>query len=370
MPQTKSALIVLPTAILGGAERVMFNLALFLIDQGFNVTVYIMSRGNQPGWEEIESHSNFRFVVKDFKSEKSSLPFFFYSLFKMSRKNNFDYIFSTHTHVNAALSMLRNLSVVRCGSMVSRESTFIFERFYGLRRFFFKALYRYMYGAQDLLVCQTEAMKQSLISNLGFSPCKNVSVIPNPVNLKNIRNLMSDNISLDRDRKVIVACGRLVKIKRFDLIVDAFSSAALNKAAKLLIIGDGPELLGLESQVIALGLTEDVLFLGRQANPIKWFVHADIGVISSDKEGFPNVLLEMMAAGIPQIISTRCTDGVLSIPSIALVRTDSILDMAECLKNAVLSNVSNASIYQRYILDHRDIASFWDSVKRESSSRV
>lgn len=368
MPQTKSALIVLPTAMLGGAERVMFNLALFLLDQGFNVTVYIMSRGSQPGWENIKSHSNFRFVVKDFKSEKNSLPFFFYSLFKMSRKHNFDYIFSTHTHVNAALSMLRNLSVIRCGSMVSRESTFIFERFYGVRRAFFKALYRYMYGAQDLLVCQTEAMKQSLISNLGFSPCKNVSVIPNPVNLKNIHHLMSDGIDFNRDKKVIVACGRLVRIKRFDLVIDAFSSAALSKVAKLLIIGDGPELPDLKKQVLALDLTESVIFLGRQANPIKWFIHADVGVVSSDKEGFPNVLLEMMAAGVPQIISTRCTDGVLSIPSIALVSTGSVLDMAECLKSTVLSDVSNVSIYQRYILDHRDVASFWDSVKRECSN--
>ena len=128
----KKILIVLPTAVLGGAERVMFNLADFLLNEGHQVTVYAMSRGVQSGWETLTAKPGFSLTARSYKSEKTSLLSFVISMHSLSRKHRFDYVFSSHTHVNAALSFMRRLRILRCTHLVSRESTFVFERFFGI----------------------------------------------------------------------------------------------------------------------------------------------------------------------------------------------------------------------------------------------
>ena len=57
-----------------------------------------MSRGEQVGWESIIAHPNFEMIIKNYKSEKTSLPVFFFNIFYLSHINSYDYSFSSHTH--------------------------------------------------------------------------------------------------------------------------------------------------------------------------------------------------------------------------------------------------------------------------------
>ena len=231
-----------PTAVLGGAERTMFNIVMMLLKNGHHVTVYIMSRGEQLGWEKIKDHPNLKFVIKNYGSEKTSLPMFLISLIYLSYKNKYDYSFSSHTHVNGVLSFMRRLRLFRTKYLVSRESTFIFERFFGLWRLVFKLIYRFMYGKQDLIICQTERMKSSLIQNLGFKPANKIEVISNPVNIDYINQQLA-NSQIEKPFPIlIVGCGRLIPLKKFDLLIEAFSMVEVNfPDVGLVIIGDGPE---------------------------------------------------------------------------------------------------------------------------------
>lgn len=360
-----SLLFVFPTAVLGGAERVMFNLIMYLLKRGHNVTVYIMSRGEQPGWDGVKSFPNARLLIKDYPSEKSSLPMFFLSMLRLSFSSRFDLVFSSHTHVNAALSLMRKLGLLRCRAMVARESTFIFERYFGVVRLIFYVMYRFFYGAQDLLICQTEMMKKSLIHSLDFVPVKRIHVLPNPVNIENVTSMSQEPLKQAMPFAVnVVGCGRLIEIKAFDRLITGFSRIAPKyPMAGLVIIGDGPCREDLERLAEDAGLASRVFFAGRQDNPINWFAHADVGVISSVKEGFPNVLLEMMAAGTRQVISTPCTDGLASIPNIKLLRDGSVEAIAEGLDLALANKPNMANEYRKYIADNRSVSAFWHKVE-------
>lgn len=362
---TQNFLFVSPTAVLGGAERTMFNLITKLLDDGNEVTLYIMSRGKQDSWNNLETHPNFKMIAKNFSSEKTSLPAFFINLFLITWAEPYDYTFSSHTHVNGALSLMRKLKILRTNRLISRESTFIFDRFEGLPRQLFKFIYRYMYGSQDLVICQTDRMRSSLINSLGFKPSQNIQVIPNPVNMNYINKQLGLSDLTDKPyNRLIVSCGRFIPLKQFDILVKAFESISVQfPDAGLVIIGDGPEREKIEQLIKQLSLEDKVILTGKISNPIKWFNKADIGIISSSIEGFPNVLLEMMASGTKHIITTPCTDGVNNIPYITVAHSTSEDSISNTLRSCLANPVDNSVNNQKYIQDNRSVDIFWDRVQ-------
>lgn len=358
-------LFVSPTAVLGGAERTMFNIISMLLKKGHHVTVYIMSRGKQAGWESIKDHPNLTMIIKDHGSEKTSLPDFLFNLIFLSYNNKYEYAFSSHSHVNGVLSFMRRVRLFRTKYLISRESTFVFDRFFGPWRVLFKLIYKFMYGQQDLIICQTERMKSSLISNLGYMPAKKIAVISNPVNLDYIDYQVADSqINKRPFSTLLVGCGRLIPLKKFDWLIEAFAAIEGEfPKAGLVIIGDGPERESLQQLVARLGLQDKVIFTGKISNPIQWFASADIGVISSEIEGFPNVLIEMMASGTKQVISTPCTDGVDSIPHITVTKSCSKEAIEVALRQHLSHQVDNAVVNKKYISQYRSVEAFWQAVK-------
>lgn len=354
----KNILIVLPTATLGGAERVMCNLAAAYIKRGDRVLVYAMSRGEKPGWEHLIGRENFTLIAKNYKSEKTSLVSFSFSMFSITRSIDVDFVISTHTHVNAVLSLMRRVGWLRCRKLISRESTFIFERFFGWRRALFKFHYKYMYGSQDLLLCQTEGMMQSLVSNLGFLPVANISVISNPVDIDSINLKLSDNppgwTSNFVNKRLVVACGRLIPVKNYPVLIDAFRAVATQfPDLVLVIIGDGPEKSTLSRMVSDYSMLNSVIFIGRVNNVAAWFSRADVGIVVSIREGFPNVLLEMMCSGARHIITTPCSDGVYDLPFVTVTSDHSAHSLSTAIATAIEGNYCNQSMYKEYVAAER-----------------
>lgn len=111
---------------------------------------------------------------------------------------------------------------------------------------------------------------------------------------------------------VILTVGRLKKVKRHDLLLQAFTRLPVALGATLCIVGDGPEHAALEAMVDALDLRGRVLLPGYVADPTPYYARADVFVLSSDYEGFGNVIVEAMEFGVP-VVSTNCVAGPAEI---------------------------------------------------------
>ena len=135
-------------------------------------------------------------------------------------------------------------------------------------------------------------------------PRKLVSSIPNPV-FAGRRRPPTDERPLSCP--FVLGAGRFHPDKGFDRLLIAFSKIE-RRALALVILGDGGERASLASLSQALGLGRRVHFPGAVDDVERWYRHAEVFVLSSRVEGWPNVIVEAMANGCP-VVSFRCDYG-------------------------------------------------------------
>jgi glycosyltransferase involved in cell wall biosynthesis len=140
---------------------------------------------------------------------------------------------------------------------------------------------------------------------------RQIEIIPNPVQWP----LPDGQPRIDADsickpgRKLLLAAGRLAPQKGFDMLLDAFAMLCDRRPDwDLAIIGEGAERQGLEAQVSKLGLGARAVLPGWAGNIAELYRRADMYVMSSRYEGFPNTLAEAMAHGLPAV-SFDCETG-------------------------------------------------------------
>lgn len=134
-------------------------------------------------------------------------------------------------------------------------------------------------------------------------------VTPNPVTAPSVTK---DGYSISGPAKFI-SCARLAKIKQIDLMIEAFALIhSKYPDSQLTIYGEGPERKALESLIKNLDLTESIFLPGAIKDVYPELQSADIYLMTSFQEGFPNSLCEAMAIGLPTI-SFKCHDGLEEI---------------------------------------------------------
>ncbi|MED4400681.1 N-acetyl-alpha-D-glucosaminyl L-malate synthase BshA [Metabacillus fastidiosus] len=104
---------------------------------------------------------------------------------------------------------------------------------------------------------------------------------------------------IKEDEKVIIHVSNFRKVKRVQDVVHAFHLINKEIDAKLLLVGDGPEMTSVSKLVRDLNLEKQVLFLGKQDNLDELYSMSDLKLLLSEKESFGLVLLEAMACGVP-----------------------------------------------------------------------
>ena len=160
-----------------------------------------------------------------------------------------------------------------------------------INRFLIKTLYK----RANLVVPNSKKTEFDLKN---FFNIKNIKVIYNMIELPNCER---------REKELVfINIARLEPQKNHDLLIEAFKKANLN--AKLYIIGDGHLKEELINKVKNKKLEDKVFFLGRQKNVYKFLSIASCFILSSNYEGFPNVLIEALACNLP-VISTDCISG-------------------------------------------------------------
>jgi glycosyltransferase involved in cell wall biosynthesis len=163
---------------------------------------------------------------------------------------------------------------------------------------------RLSYPLADALMVQTKSVAAKYASTRW--PLRLVRVIPNPIPSQMVDIKKSVNKG---EKKRLLSVGRLDGQKQFGTLIKVFVTlAANNNDWTLRIIGEGPLRLVLENQIVALNLVGRVELLGRLENVAEELAQADVFVLTSAYEGFPNALLEAMAVGLP-CVTFDCPSG-------------------------------------------------------------
>lgn len=166
------------------------------------------------------------------------------------------------------------------------------------------------YPRANKIITVSEGVRKGILQQ-GVSP-QRVHFRPNPIDIHFIEQSLSKPAEWDipnlQTCTTLIALGRLHYHKGFDLLIQAFSKLNPLSNLQLVIIGDGAERLNLESQIKRLNLEQKVFLPGALSNPFATLKQADIFILSSRLEGWPLVLMEAMAIGLP-VISYDCPNG-------------------------------------------------------------
>jgi L-malate glycosyltransferase len=124
-----------------------------------------------------------------------------------------------------------------------------------------------------------------------------VHVAPPPAR----REALRAALGIGADELVVICVGRLVPLKRHDLLLQAF--AGLEFPARLVIVGDGPLRETLEREAAASAAASRISFLGSRSDVPELLGMSDVFALASDTEGLSCSVLEAMAAGLPSVVT-------------------------------------------------------------------
>ncbi|MEO9522543.1 MULTISPECIES: glycosyltransferase family 4 protein [Marinobacter] len=171
---------------------------------------------------------------------------------------------------------------------------------------------RYTYGHLTSLVAQTALSAQWLAENTTAKRDR-IVVIPNPVTLPMLVNeprfSLAESLQSIGCSRILLAVGRLGPEKGFDRLIDAFVQlSGQHPEWGLVILGEGGQRAALEEQCRASGLESRVRLPGAVGNVGECYQAADLYVLTSRFEGFPNTLMEALAHGLPAV-AVDCETG-------------------------------------------------------------
>jgi N-acetylgalactosamine-N,N'-diacetylbacillosaminyl-diphospho-undecaprenol 4-alpha-N-acetylgalactosaminyltransferase len=215
------------------------------------------------------------------------------------------------------------------------------------------------YPLSDKIIANATGITQDLYEHFGI-PINKLMVIGNPVDFPAINQQKNEPLPQETANRefIFIHVGRYEPQKNHRLLVDSFSKANIPDS-KLWLIGNGSGYAEIERHIQAIGLQKSIIQWGIQSNPFKFLAKAHAFVLSSDYEGFPNVLLEAMACGLP-VISTNCKSGPAELVS---PKEEPIFDHTTPFKiceYGILTRVGDAdslSLAMRHISKNKDLAS-------------
>lgn len=118
---------------------------------------------------------------------------------------------------------------------------------------------------------------------------------------RNDASHLREEFQIEKNEKVVIHVSNFRPVKRLPDVVKTFDKISKAMPAKLLLVGDGPEVSTVCKLVNRLGLDNKVLFLGKQDNLEELYSISDLKLLLSEKESFGLVALEAMACGVPCI---------------------------------------------------------------------
>jgi len=178
-----------------------------------------------------------------------------------------------------------------------------------------RRLFRWFSRCYDRAIANSSSGQQ-MLSELGFERSR-VAIVPNGHDSQRYLNALDREtirreFPVERNEKLLICVGRLIESKR---VCDAVAALSLIRAhghaAKLLVVGDGPERPALEAQARSLGLEDAVFFAGNRSHVIDLLRCSDLFLFPSETEGLSNAIIEACLARLP--IVACAVPGVVDV---------------------------------------------------------
>lgn len=332
----KRLAIFIPSLDDGGAQRLILNLSQGFTERGYNTDLVLVQA---TGAYQSEIPKLVRVV--DLKASRaiSSLP----ALISYLRREQPQAMLCALNYANIIALWAKRLAGVSTSIIVSEHNTLsmaVSNAYLRRQRLIPNLISRFYPWADDIVTVSQGVAKD--LSELTGLPKERITTIYNPVVTPDLAQ--KAQATLDHpwfkagEPPVVLGVGRLRPQKDFPTLIKAFAQVCQDHAARLLILGEGPERPALESLIEKLGLTTQVSLPGFVINPYPYMAQATVFALSSRWEGLGNVLIEAMYCGTP-IISTDCPHGPREILQDGkygqLLPVGDVAALAEAIKGAL-----------------------------------
>jgi glycosyltransferase involved in cell wall biosynthesis len=298
MSDIRHVAFYMPSLAAGGAEKMRIALAREFVRRGLQVDI-IVETAQGP----LRSLLPQEVRLVDLKASRAR-----HAILRLAR-----HIRETRPDVLIA-SMGHQNVVAALAGLVALRRVPIFMTFHNfLGREIVKKNYRKLPVLIRLLapfckgvICVSQGVAADVIDVTGIDKSL-VTVIHNPAAPDSSLLDAAPPIDLPVNRYV-ASIGRLTEQKNQRLLIDALYEVNREQSVDLVLVGEGPLRQQLEAHAAGLGLQANVHFAGYVDNPLPIVRRAQAFVLSSDYEGFGNVIVEALACGVP-VVSTDCPYG-------------------------------------------------------------
>jgi len=283
----KKIVAIIDTMKIGGAQKNLLYYLSYLASQKYCVTLISLKKTNK---YSIPSNITFLEIL----DEKESIMTNFFTVLQIVTENSkcadvivgfMDYI---SNYIAYLVSKVNDTKLLLASRSHLKKSIQIFNDTEEINYSLSKLIYE-----KSAIIVQSSFIKKELIDCLKLEN-ENISILSNSIDLESVAN---SELEIFNNNKVFIVVARFVKLKRIDIIIEAFHSLIQSKYKniKLLITGYGEEKENLQKLVQSLALVDNVIFKEESQQILSLLKSSHVSILASEYEGFSNFILESMS---------------------------------------------------------------------------
>lgn len=330
-------LIITPTLECGGSEKFVSLVCGHINTDVFSVCLAVVNNANP-----FYKIKNPAVEIVDLK--KKRVLFSLLAIKKTVKEFKPDIIFSTANHLNLYLAIFKNHFSSKI-KFIAREASIVSINIKQARApSVYNRLIEKYYRRFDMIICQSAYMQQDLMKHY-YIPAAKTLVIHNAA-----QDILHVPVETDKSKERIykfITIARLSGEKGIERLIHAVG--LLSFPFMYYIIGEGEKRAELQKLIDELQLNDKVFLTGQKDDPFRGMEDADLFLMGSYYEGFPNVLLEAGAYGLP-VIAFNVPGGISEIingnENGLLAEDNDIIEFAATVKKAITLNFDRNKIIE------------------------